>query len=161
MDIDVRVFRWVSEIVADGSEIRSLSGRNCRLADGTSRKPADRNEIIAQRTKDVEGIAGQVRIFNLDRFLSDCEHPDVAIPWAVGDDCVPPSNKEAKSSAQVSGCPVFSGASAAAPLDLPLLMASAGVCPTLQVLYVPDYVVPNARVLATQQLAKKLEQVFP
>ena len=30
--------------------------------------------------------------------------------------------------------------SAAAPLDLPMLMASAGVCPTLQVLYVPDYV---------------------
>ena len=88
LDIDVKVLRWVSEIVADGSEIRSLSGRNCRLADGTSRNPADRNEIVAQRTKDIEGIAGQVRNFNLDKFLSDCGDSNVYIPWAVGDACM-------------------------------------------------------------------------
>ena len=87
LDIDVKILRCSSEIGADGSEIRSLSGRNCRLADGTSRNPADRNEVVAQRTKDIEGIAGQVRNFNLDKFLSDCEDSNVSIPWAVGDDC--------------------------------------------------------------------------
>lgn len=51
--------------------------------------------------------------------------------------------------------------SAIAPLDLPMLMASAGVYPTLQVLYVPDYVPAGARSLATRRVAKKLEESFP
>ena len=33
-DIDVKMLRWVSEIVADGTEIRSLAGRAARLGDG-------------------------------------------------------------------------------------------------------------------------------
>ena len=90
-DVEVKHLRWISEIVADGSEIRSLSGRNCRLADGTSRNPKDRNEIIAQRTKDIEGLAGQVRKFDLDAYLSDCEEAGIAIPWGVGDSVLPPS----------------------------------------------------------------------
>ena len=39
VDIDIKLLRWVSEIVADGSEIRSLAGRSARLGDGTSRNP--------------------------------------------------------------------------------------------------------------------------
>ena len=36
---DVKLVRWVSEIVSDGSEIRSLSGRSTKLGDGFSRNP--------------------------------------------------------------------------------------------------------------------------
>ena len=51
LDIDVKVLRWVSEIVVDASEIRSLSGRDCRLADGTLRNPVDRDEITFPLTE--------------------------------------------------------------------------------------------------------------
>ena len=36
-DIEVKHLRWYSEIVADGSEIRNLSGRTAVLGDGISR----------------------------------------------------------------------------------------------------------------------------
>ena len=71
VDIDIKLLRWVSEIVADGSEIRSLAGRSARLGDGTSRNPKDRDELLEQRSKDLEGMIGQVRGFDLDEFLSD------------------------------------------------------------------------------------------
>ena len=38
VDIDIQLLRWVSEIVSDGSEIRSLAGRSARLGDGTSER---------------------------------------------------------------------------------------------------------------------------
>ena len=53
VDIEPKHLRWVSEIVADGSEIRSLAGRSARLADGTSRNSKDRDELMAQRSKDL------------------------------------------------------------------------------------------------------------
>ena len=58
-DIDVKHLRWVSEIIADGSVIQSLSGRSAKLGDGYSRSPWNRDELIAQRTKDLQGVAGQ------------------------------------------------------------------------------------------------------
>ena len=67
-NIDVKHLRWVSEIVEDGSVIRSLSGRSAKLADGTSRNPKDRDAVIAQRTRDLEGMAGQLRGFSLEEF---------------------------------------------------------------------------------------------
>ena len=70
-DIDVKHLRWTSEIVSDGSEIRSLSGRSAKLADGPSRNPEDRDEIMEQRTRDLEGMTGQLRGFSLDEFLGD------------------------------------------------------------------------------------------
>ena len=60
VDIDIKLLRWVSEIVADGSEIRSLAGRSARLGDGTSRNPANRDELMEQRSKDLQGMIGQV-----------------------------------------------------------------------------------------------------
>ena len=66
VDIDVKHLRWYSEIVADGSEIRSLSGRTAVLGDGISRNPIDRDEVMEQRSKDLRGYAGQIRGFNLD-----------------------------------------------------------------------------------------------
>ena len=55
MDVgaDVKLVRWIAEILADGSEIRSLSGRSAKLGDGFSRNPKERDELfckIEQRT---------------------------------------------------------------------------------------------------------------
>ena len=61
----------LSEIMADGSEIRSLAGRSARLGDGTSRNTKDRDIRLEQRSKDLAGVIGQVRGFDLDQFLND------------------------------------------------------------------------------------------
>ena len=58
-EIDTKLLRWFSEITADGSEIRSLTGRAARLGDGTSRSPPDRDALLEQRSKDLRGIIGQ------------------------------------------------------------------------------------------------------
>ena len=84
-EIDCKLLRWTSEITADGSEIRSLAGRAARLGGGTSRNPSNRNALLEQRSKDLKGLIGQVRGFNLDEFLSDYEEPGTAIPWALGE----------------------------------------------------------------------------
>ena len=79
-DIEVKHLRWLAEIVCDGTEIKSLSGRAAKLGDGTSRNPSDRDQLLAQRTKDLEGLAGQVRGFDLDEFLSMWEEAGTAVP---------------------------------------------------------------------------------
>ena len=84
-EIEPKHLRWLSEVVADGSEVRSLAGRSARLGDGTSRNPGDRDQLLEQRTTELTGIAGQIRNFNLNEFLSDWEEPGVALPWALGD----------------------------------------------------------------------------
>ena len=73
VDIGVKHLRWVSWILADGPQIRSLSGRSAQLGDGYSRKPPDRDRLIEQRSKDLEGRTGQLRGFSLDEFLGDYE----------------------------------------------------------------------------------------
>ena len=70
-EIDAKMLRWVSEIVADGTEVRSVAGRSARLGDGTSRNPPDRDELLEQRTRVIGRMIGQVRGFDLDEFLSD------------------------------------------------------------------------------------------
>ena len=67
-DIDVKHLRWVSEIIADGSTINSLSGRSALLGDGYSRNPANRDALLQQRTKDLQGVAGQCRGFDIQEF---------------------------------------------------------------------------------------------
>ena len=83
-DLDAKHLRWLAEIVQDGSEIRSLSGRSAHLGDGTSRNPKDRDELIAQRTADAKGLIGQVRNFDLEQFLS-FEEEAGPLPWGQGD----------------------------------------------------------------------------
>ena len=56
--LSLKLLRWVSEIVSDGSEIRSLAGRSARLGDGTSRNPPDRDSLMEVRTKDLAGMIG-------------------------------------------------------------------------------------------------------
>ena len=40
-ELSPMVLRWIAEITADGSEIRSLGGRSARIADGLSRNVED------------------------------------------------------------------------------------------------------------------------
>jgi hypothetical protein len=148
-DIDIKMLRWTSEIVADGSEIRSLAGRSARLGDGTSRNPGNRDALIEQRGKDLKGLIGQVRGFSLDEFLSDWEDPDHPIPWAIGDGCVPPRR------------PLQAAGGAQEVEDLARLMAAGGVAPTLKVLYVPDYVPATIRVNVTARLHRELAALLP
>ena len=84
-EIETKHLRWITEVCSDGTEIRSLAGRSARLGDGTSRNPANRDELLAQRTRDLEGMIGQVRGFDVDEFLSDWEQPGEALPWALGE----------------------------------------------------------------------------
>ena len=88
-DIDVKHLRWVSWIIADGSQIRSLSGRTAKLGDGFSRNPLDRDALIEQRTKDLAGRTGQLRGFSLEGFLADYEEGRQAYPWTLVSDAVP------------------------------------------------------------------------
>jgi hypothetical protein len=102
-EVDVKLLRWVSEIISDGSEILSLSGRSARLGDGFGRNPRDRDELLAQRSKDLRGLLGQFRGFDLAEYTS--EYPDpapYAAPWAVGDDAIPDSVAASSSSSSSS-----------------------------------------------------------
>ena len=156
VDIDLKHLRWVSEIIADGSEIRSLAGRSCRLGDGTSRNPADRDALMAQRTKDLEGMIGQVRGFDLDEFLSDWELEGSAVPWSIGDGGWIKESKDAKAvkPAVKSSGTLSLGAIAEA-------MSAEGVKPVLKILYCPDYVTRDQRIAATSGLYVQLSQLLP
>ena len=57
---DVKLVRWVAEILADGSEIRSLSGRSAKLGDGFSRNPKERDALLQGRTRDLQGLSGHL-----------------------------------------------------------------------------------------------------
>ena len=77
--MDPKLVRWVAEILMDGSEIRSLSGRSATLGDSFSRNPKDRDALLAARTKDLEGLTGQLRGFDLDQYLEQ----GTAVPIAA------------------------------------------------------------------------------
>ncbi len=130
--IEVKHLRWYSEIVADGSEIRSLSGRTAVLGDGISRNPIDRDEVMEQRSRDLQGYAGQIRGFDLDQFLSDWEDPGMPVPWTIGDHALP-SPVESTTTAPLS---VMSGA--VAGLAGPALPASTTMPESTALLTVAD-----------------------
>ena len=87
--MDPTLVRWVAEILMDGSEIRSLSGRSATLGDSFSRNPKDRDALLAARTKDLEGLTGQLRGFDLDQYLEQGTEGEDPVPWAVGNDAAP------------------------------------------------------------------------
>ena len=60
--------------------LKSLSGRSARRADGLSRNPPDRDDLLQQRTKDLQGLIGQLRGFSLEEFLGE-EGPGRVICW--------------------------------------------------------------------------------
>ena len=93
-DVDVKHLRWVSFIISDGSQIRSLSGRSAKLGEGFRRNPDGRDALVEQRTKDLEGQIGQLRGFSLEAYLADHEEGEKAFPWSVGDDAIPAKAEE-------------------------------------------------------------------
>ena len=141
--------------MADGSEIRSLAGRAARLGDGTSRNPSNRDELLEQRSKDLRGLIGQVRGFNLDEFLSDYEEPGAAIPWALGNDGWVASESDPQPSVPRSVSGPVTGATLAASF------AAAGVKPRLKVLYAADYIPASSRVERTAALVRELSLCMP
>lgn len=70
-NVEPKHLRWLSEILADGSELRSLSGRSAKLGDGYSRNPPERDQLLEQRSKDLEGLVGQFRGFSLEGYLGE------------------------------------------------------------------------------------------
>ena len=78
--VDPKRVRWVAEILVDGSEIRSLSGRSATLGDSFSRSPKDRDALLAARTKDLEGLTGQLRGFDLDQYLGEGTEGNGPVP---------------------------------------------------------------------------------
>ena len=156
MDIDVKHLRWVSWILADGSQIRSLSGRSAQLGDGYSRNPKDRDAIIEQRTKDLQGRTGQLRGFSMDEFLSDHAEGGRPLPWTVGDGAVRMVTPECPAPRPVLA-PSRPGFGADETWTSPWrtttgahdagvvaqLMAESGVKKTLKVVLAADYVRPR------------------
>ena len=140
-DVDVKHLRWVSWIIGDGSQIRSLSGRSAKLGDGISRNPSDRDALIEQRTKDLEGRTGQLRGFSLDGFLSDYEDGKYAYPWSLPSDSVPDADlrQEVSEHARGSLAEGTSSSQAKSAASRAELMASSGVTPVLNLVYSPDY----------------------
>ena len=135
------------------------------LGDGYSRNSADRDQLLEQRTKDLQGISGQTRGFDVNEFLSDWEPLDGRpLPWALGDDTipVPPRRKNQSNfafqpstgrSGPMTSSEVFLGTSVGLP-DLSVdvrvptiaqVFASTGSTVKLSVLYVPDYVPISTR----------------
>ena len=88
---DPKLVRWVSEILMDGSEIRSLSGRSATLGDSFSRNRKDRDALLEARTKDLAGVAKGLRGFDLAEYLGEGTEGEGPVPWAVGKDVVPDS----------------------------------------------------------------------
>ncbi|CAL1170400.1 unnamed protein product [Cladocopium goreaui] len=156
---DVKLVRWVAEILADGSEIRSLSGRSAKLGDGFSRNPKDRDELLQGRTRDLQGLSGHLRGFNLEEYLGGgTEDPTVPVAWAVGDDVLPangPSDGE-NSAAVVSGG--VSGSEHRATRDG---VAEGSLGNHLKVLFVADYANQSDNVLQISQVQEGISRSMP
>jgi len=148
VEVDPKHLRWVSEIIADGSEIRSLAGRSAKLGDGISRNPPDRDEVLQQRTKDLEGLMGQVRGFDLDAYLSEWSQTRYAEPWTLPSDAVPDR--------------VASGVSPDAPgQELLRIAAAAGVPRRVKALYLMDYKGMSLKMAASSRLSLELRKLLP
>ena len=155
-----------------------MSGRSARLADGLSRNPPGRDDLLAQRTKDLQGLIGQLRGFSLEEFLGE-EEPGRVIPWSLLSDvdaAVEPvdliTGKKMRPgslvrSDQDPGAGGGTGEPASlAPLGSPVvvfsrIMAESGAMPVLRVLYVPDYCAEKDRLSKTVELSKLLTRSLP
>jgi hypothetical protein len=152
--IEIKHLRWYSEIVQYGSVVRSLSGRNAKLADGISRNPANRDAVIARRTRDLEGYAGQIRGFNLEEFLDDKAEPGAPFAWAPGDhvlpdeidtDILPPEEEEREGMLSIYASAKATG-----------LTTGRAV-----VLHLPDYVSTAVRIAQGTEVIRAMERFLP
>eukprot|EP00435_Cladocopium_sp_Y103_P052926 s165_g16.t2 len=160
--VEPKHLRWLSEILADGSELRSLAGRSAKLGDGYSRNPDNRDQLLAQRTKDLEGLIGQLRGFSLEEYLSDLSEKEF-LPWSVGDGVLPEAGNPPKGNDQPGDdqVAVLVEQLGSVCQGLRNNLFAAGVSTEIRVLYVPDYVARNDRLIKTKDLNKWFRTVFP
>ena len=78
---DAKIQRWVTEVIADGSCMRTLAGRAMCLADGISRNPPDRDALLARRTADMMESKAAIREFDIDEFAGETDF-DSKHPWS-------------------------------------------------------------------------------
>ncbi len=72
--IDPKHFRWVQEIVSNGSEIGSLAGRSMRLGDSFSRNPQHRDVLLGAleaRNGDLRQMKAVIRGFDIKEHCSE------------------------------------------------------------------------------------------
>jgi hypothetical protein len=148
-EIYPKILRWVSEILAGGSEVRFLAGWSARLGDGASHNSSNRDALIEQRSKDLKGLVGQVRMFRLHQSLSDYELLGRAIPLCLGDDAW--VSKKSADNPDLETTPPAAAA----------FMAAAGVKPVLKVLRVADYVAATTRLTDSARIRKELSHLLP
>ena len=116
--------------------------------DGLFRTPADRDEALAQRTKDLAGLMGQVRGFDLDAYLSGWDQTRYAEPWALASDGLP-------------GQAAVGVSLAAPPGDLYALAQKAGMARKLKVLHLTDYSAWHLKETASARLSMELRKFLP
>ena len=160
-DIDVKHLRWVSWIVADGSQIRSLSGRSAKLGDGFSRNPSDRDALLAQRTTDLQGLTGQLRGFSLEGFLSDYEEGRQAYPWTIVSDAVPDQPAAKGGPRAVASGPATVAASFGQWDPWAGVAAAEGVAVKCHVLYIGDVDTTPERERKKAALEHEWAKLFP
>ena len=129
------------------------------MGDGTSRNPPDRDELIAQRTKDAEGLMGQVRGFDLHEYLSDWEQNRFAQPWTLPSDSLPAGKDKGRKKVAVSADP--SSDQSMSHDEMVAAMADGGVLPRLKVLYVPDFLPQAAQREHSGRLFRDLSTPMP
>ena len=87
--LDPKLVRWVGEILLDGSEIRSLSGRSATLGDSFSRNPCWRRVPVTSRVFRVASVGSTwtSTLGRVPRALGRCPGRSVATPcptpWTV------------------------------------------------------------------------------
>ena len=57
--------------------------------DSFSRNPKDRGRLLEARTRDLQGMSGRLRGFDLDQYLGEGTEGAGPVSWAVGSDGVP------------------------------------------------------------------------
>ena len=151
-----------------------MSGRSARLADGLSRNPPERDELLQQRTKDLQGLIGQLRGFSLEEFLGEEESGKV-IPWSLLSDvqaAVEPvdlmtGKRMRPGSLDRSDQDPGAGGGSSEPVSshpfccFSRILAESGAVPVLKVLYVPDYCTEGERLSKTTELSKFLARSLP
>ena len=159
---DVKLVRWVAEILSDGSEIRSLSGRSAKLGDGFSRNPKERDELLQNRTKDLEGLAGQLKGFNLEEYLGDgAEDSSVPVTWGIGDDAIPDTSGDVSVSERHAVGADQSGGEVSVSEPLADLVGSIGARPRVKVLVVADYCSHGETAKAASRVRSVLSHSMP
>ena len=144
------MLRWIAEIISDGTDIRSLSGRSARLADGFSRNGKDRDALLEARTDELKALKARLRGFDLENFIT--EEPTGPTTWEIAHD---------STSLTVDDELVQMWSVPALTHQADMIAAAVGVKREMRVLLLPDYVDPARRRRQVQALWQALRDCMP